>query len=254
MSKDEPKPVTFDALTIAAGKVLRPLPQLVAVVSSLGALAYCIGWVRAGAYFDDFGAPWAVSYLSSASLLKMSLEPIAVFGGMFLFCLIWYTEDIRLRRKSNEILLWCIVAGGAISLLAGAVGVAGHLSLALLIYTASYSAWAGGAATVAYEILYSQVRGGRDRPAWFALSALMLLWITLWVLPRAMGRADAFAVSSEEGTLAGVRIPDSEDQDWKLLALGGDRAVVLRLNEEGDTIALRIIEAVKLGEISPSEQ
>jgi|AntDeeMinimDraft_5_1070356.scaffolds.fasta_scaffold18837_2 type III secretory pathway component EscS len=225
----------------AYSKVLKSVPKIASGLLSLVFIGYLVGWIRARAYFLEFGAEWILSDLSLSYLLSLSVWPILAI----LISLILTMTDIaeRLVGQNLQKAIKFLVIGFLLL----------HFGSMALEYYQNYES----SIFIAYaKVFYSAsilmiifgekiIQLREDNYKWSSQKIWELaLWTVLFLLScNSLGNAEGYRdANSKVSGLPNVIVSTSEKQDnWRLLYSKNNNLYITELNSKESKI--RIIKA-----------
>ncbi len=239
---------TWDEYVVSTfGGIVSDLAKAASLLIALTLIAWCVGWIRAYAYYQGFGAEWLVAELSPGQLLSFALWPVVCLLMSFAVITTDIAEGLlgKQRRTALGIIICLYVLAVILSLSASWTG---------FYQRAAWTAWTAlalNASVVVGDFAGDVVIAGRrwqSRLVWalFVGGAVFLGHCSY--LGSIEGRRDR---SSAHSTLPVVTFVEVREGDWRLLrasdrlmyvtdvAADSDSAPPVRVVDSNDIAAIQ---------------
>jgi hypothetical protein len=231
-----------NSLTIAADKLLLSIPTITAIIVVFTGVAYLTGWLHARAYFQSFGAEWALVDISGTSILTFSWLPLA---WLLFFIYLGITDLLEGGKRRSNATFYVLKYGSIFSsilILATAIlQKTGPNELAHFIIIVSpyiYALVAGAG----FETLLLKLQKSKFNITIIYPSYAVIVF-GLYFLPTQMGKAEAVTdTDPRRSTLAKVKIIDKDNQEFRLLYKTQNYVYVVELRDNNERPAISIFE------------
>lgn len=238
----------------AAAEVLQRLLAGASGLLGLGALAYVIGLRETQSYFSAVGAPWVTSLLSPAQIMQSSAWIWVIAGWFVVSSVISIVNGATPKLLRRQSIASIVV--GAVPLILAAFDLPADPQMRALLAVAGAVMFATSAAYTIGEVIALYKEQGLR---WSGYQLYLLLFscgMAFMFAPDRMGVASAQLATQQQTTGLPVAELASDDskQEWHLLAVAENNAVLVYLTPEIGQNRFRVVALTDIRSVNSTKR